>query len=305
MLKKILVLMSTYNGEKYIEEQIDSILNQKKVDVNILVRDDGSTDNTLSIINRYVKKFDNISIYNNNNNLGAAKSFMDLLIHCPKDYDYYAFSDQDDVWQDDKLVSAINKLSTEKIPKVYCCNANLVDKDLNSLNRLEYNFIPNFTFARVLLAGQIQGATMVMNNELVKKFNNINMPTYIPMHDYFVSLICLAIGGVIIYDPNPYIYYRQHEKNVLGVETTLMGKIKRNINLILNNNFIDLKKICEELLVQKDFIITDYNKQILNLAVSYKNSFFKKIKLAFLTNLKFGKLNQAIEYRIAILLGRM
>lgn len=305
MIKSVLVLMSTYNGEKYVKEQIDSILSQKGCKVELLIRDDGSTDNTLSIIDNYVKEFNNISVYNGSENLGAAKSFIDLLIHCPKLYDYYAFSDQDDVWQDDKLISAISKLSSKKIPALYCCNAILVDKNLNSLHRLEYNFIPNFTFARVLVAGQIQGATMVMNSQLVNEFNNISMPTYIPMHDYFVSLICLAIGGKVVYDSNPYIFYRQHEKNVLGVETTLSGKIKRNIGLILNNNFVDLEKICRELLLQDDFHITDYNKRILNIGSDYKKSFFSKIKLAFIKKMKFGKLNQAIEYRIAILLGRI
>ena len=94
--------MSTYNGEKYIREQLDSILAQENVDVSILIRDDGSKDATLSILDEYSKR-DNLSYYVDSRNLGACNSFIDLIWHVSLDYDYYALSDQDDFWLKDKF----------------------------------------------------------------------------------------------------------------------------------------------------------------------------------------------------------
>ena len=108
-MKKVCVLMSTYNGEKYLKEQIDSILKQKGVKVNLLVRDDGSTDNTLSLLEEYKKK--GLLDYCCGSNMKPARSFMELLSIAP-DSDYYAFSDQDDYWEHDKLFNAVK--NTEK-----------------------------------------------------------------------------------------------------------------------------------------------------------------------------------------------
>ena len=99
------VLMSTYNGEKYIREQIESILNQKKVKVHLLIRDDGSQDSTIEIVKEYANKYPNVSVYAGKN-IGIGNSFMELLRNAPE-ADYYAFADQDDVWLDGKLERAI------------------------------------------------------------------------------------------------------------------------------------------------------------------------------------------------------
>lgn len=102
------VLMSTYNGAKYIREQIDSILNQKDVNVELLIRDDGSSDNTAEICKEYQKKNTNIRFYQGEN-IGVGKSFMELLKKAPE-ADYYSFSDQDDVWLEDKLSRAVKMI---------------------------------------------------------------------------------------------------------------------------------------------------------------------------------------------------
>ena len=95
-MNKILILMSTYNGEKYLSEQLNSLLLQENVNIKILIRDDGSTDNTHKILNFYSSNYPNISWYTGENK-GPALSFMDLLFNAPES-DYYAFCDQDDVW---------------------------------------------------------------------------------------------------------------------------------------------------------------------------------------------------------------
>ena len=94
---QVAVLMSTYNGEKYIRDQIDSILSQIKVNVTLFIRDDGSTDSTVKIITQYTEKYSNIKFWVGEN-IGVGNSFMQLLYSLTDEFDYYAFSDQDDIW---------------------------------------------------------------------------------------------------------------------------------------------------------------------------------------------------------------
>ena len=121
---KVQVLLSAYNGEKYIQEQIDSILNQSNVEVSLLIRNDGSTDDTRKILDS--QSTQNIKCINDKN-IGLVRSFVEL-INQADEAEYYAFSDQDDVWDNDKLCSAISMLEDYKnMPAVYSSNARLVD----------------------------------------------------------------------------------------------------------------------------------------------------------------------------------
>ena len=117
-MKIVCVLLSTYNGEKYLKEQLDSVLNQKDITLNFLVRDDGSTDSTIDILKQYEKEGKIKLIVGKN--IGYKKSFYELAKLAPLS-DYYAFCDQDDVWDDDKLITAVNMLERENnsIPLLY------------------------------------------------------------------------------------------------------------------------------------------------------------------------------------------
>ena len=103
---EVAVLMSTYNGEKYLREQVKSIFQQEQVKVSLYVRDDGSTDNTIKIINELQKEYDNIFLIKGEN-IGWRRSFRYLIDNVPTKYEYYAFSDQDDFWLKRKLIRAI------------------------------------------------------------------------------------------------------------------------------------------------------------------------------------------------------
>ena len=131
----ILVLMSTYNGELYLPEQIESIMQQKDVNVSLLIRDDGSKDNTENIVKQFQGKYPNRIDFYRGKNLGPAKSYLDL-IKTAKKYEYYAFADQDDYWEKEKLNRAISKIkdANNKNGKVYLSSLHLVDKDLNHIS---------------------------------------------------------------------------------------------------------------------------------------------------------------------------
>ena len=161
-MKKVTILMSTYNGETYLDEQLESIEAQKDVQTKILVRDDGSTDRTCDILDRWQQKA-NLKWYRGEN-IGPARSFMDLLRQAG-DSCYYAFSDQDDYWLSDKLKVAVDKLeSYESRPALYFCQTELVDKNLNRVSSVIIH--PRLTFGESLVYQFIGGCTMVMNQAL-------------------------------------------------------------------------------------------------------------------------------------------
>lgn len=208
----IYVLMSTYNGEHFLRQQLDSILQQEGVEVHILVRDDGSTDQTLAILAEYraTGKLD----YYSGQNLRSARSFMQLLYDAPE-ADYYAFCDQDDYWVPDKLkvaVDSIKDVGAEQ-PALYFCQTRLADATLQPLPSVIIS--PRLTFGEALMYKFIGGCTMVMSRGLVCKMREYH-PAYLPMHDVWVYLVAQAIGARIVFDKTPHILYRQHGNNVLG-----------------------------------------------------------------------------------------
>ena len=236
-IPKIWVLMSTYNGMAYIEEQIESILSQKNCDVHLLVRDDGSTDATLDILKSYEKK-GSLTLISDNINLGPAKSFLKLLEMAPDD-GYYAFSDQDDCWNSDKLERALEMLTQAEennMPLVYYSNSDVVDQNLNSTGKKVYSGKQKPTLERVLCGYGIQGCTMVLNKALRDICVSVDMSKErIGMHDFFLCDLCMVCGGKILYDDFSTMKYRQHESNVVGydVNATRLNKIKKYINEIL------------------------------------------------------------------------
>ena len=204
--------MSTYNGEKYLREQIDSILGQRGVEVSLLVRDDGSTDDTLAILDAYQQS--GLLRYYCGSNLGPARSFMHLLQNAPAS-DYYAFSDQDDKWLDDKLLAATSALEGhEGEPALYFSQTQLVDARLNKIPSVIIH--PRLTFGESLIYKFIGGCTMVMNHRLRGAVGDF-MPAIMPMHDIWIYSIALGIGAFVHFDPRPHILYRQHGDNTIGL----------------------------------------------------------------------------------------
>ena len=110
----------------------------------------------------------------------------------------------------------------------------------------------------------------------------------------------------IFYDSDSHMKYRQHGNNVFGIDTSFLGKVKRNLNTVFQtNDFFDLQRFSQELIILNQASLDSDSKTLLNLAKDYKKSFTNRLKLAFYKGLSFGRLNQAISFRLAILLGRL
>lgn len=225
---RLTVLMSTYNGEKFLREQLDSILAQNlpaDTELKIQVRDDGSKDSTLDILDEYVKKYDNVVSYYTGENLKPAKSFWHLLKNCDPS-DFYAFSDQDDVWYPDKMERALATLQSrpnQDIPLLYTSNVMVTDAELNQKGVM--NTEKMYTdLAHILIYNVSNGCTQVFNNTARDEFIKYDMDkNLVIMHDRLADLLT-AMFGELIYDDEPTMYYRQHGNNVVGEQS--IGKIK-------------------------------------------------------------------------------
>lgn len=230
----ITVLLSSYNGEKYIKEQIDSILDQdikEFAELKILVRDDGSKDNTHEILNEYQQK--GLLTWYTGQNLRPAKSFWHLLSNC-EDSDYYAFCDQDDFWKKDKLSRAVKLLqekSSDNKPLLYCSAVTVVDAVLNPTGTLGRSHVTSDEFACSLMYSIAPGCTFVFNHSAkleMKKYDIDN--NYVLIHDWLAHKI-IAMKGEIIFDEYESMLYRQHGNNEIGSEKkgikTLLKKINR------------------------------------------------------------------------------
>ena len=231
-MHKAAVLLSTYNGERYLREQLDSILAQSGVDLTLYVRDDGSSDRTLDILEEYRKKHPCI-VLNKGENAGVGNSFMQLVYDAPDDFDFYAFSDQDDIWLENKLIKAVETIKDCKGPVLYTSNQMLVDDQGNEL-RLRHASSPGTSYMQILCNNKLSGCTMVWNNALHKILSDRNRRPSRQMlekriHDVWVAMTA-AVTGEIVFDPEAYIMYRQHEDNVVGVrETSLRDEWRKKL----------------------------------------------------------------------------
>lgn len=231
-MKKILVLLSAYNGEKYIEQQISSIIEQKEVELWLIIRDDGSKDNTIEEIERISQYHNNITLIKGEN-VGFIKSFSDLILEANKhkDYDYFAFADQDDIWHPNKLKVAISKLEEfdDSTPNMFASNCNLVDSNGLFLKTLRNSSL-NYKIGNVLYGACLQGCSMVFNKKAVELY--ASHPTENTYHDVWMLYICVYFGHFIYYK-EPLFDYRIHENNAIGIsrppKTGLINKIHNSI----------------------------------------------------------------------------
>lgn len=210
MSKTVNVLISTYNGEAYIEQQIDSILGQTYPDIHIYIRDDGSKDSTIERIKKYLS--DSRVTLIEGENIGYARSFMALLAYADSN-GYYAFCDQDDVWFPDKISWAMNWLTNQNA-EVPCLFHSAYENVDERLEHLSYYSVPNYEydFRRALTECLYFGFSMVFNGKLrelmlLAELDNIDS------HDWWATLIAVEFGECV-FDSRIASQHRRHEKSV-------------------------------------------------------------------------------------------
>lgn len=294
----VTVVLATYNGEKYLKEQLNSLIRQKGVKVKILVRDDGSQDGTTNILNEYQDK--GLLKWYTGNHLDVQKGYLDLLKNAPKS-EYYAFCDQDDVWDDTKLLFAITEL--EEMPKdkpsMYYCGQRLVDENMNllSIHKIASDRSAHTNF----LISNVAGCTAVFNQVLLDAINAAE-PEFILMHDSWLFKVCVSLGGHYYADSTAHINYRQHGDNVVGLNGGIKGKIHQAKRYI---EVFEIQKQCENLLkCYADEMIPEY-RELTEKICEYNKSFGNWLKFLNSKDFDFKSVTLNSIVKLKILLRKM
>ena len=263
------ILLATYQGQQYLAEQMNSFAWQTHTEWEVWASDDGSTDGTRTALEDYQRLWSSarLSILKGPRK-GFAANFLSLVCHPEITANYYAFADQDDVWEKDKLAHALKWFESvpDDVPALYCSRTRLVDQHNNEIG-LSPLFTKRPSFANALVQSIGGANTMLFNNaarNLIKKSTNVkNTGGEVVSHDWWAYLVVSGAGGQVYFDPVPAVRYRQHEKNIVGTNATLKGKLKR-IRMMWNGDFSVHNETNIRALKSIDGLLTPENRNRLN-----------------------------------------
>ena len=294
----VYILLSTFNGENYLNEQIESLRRQINIEFKILVRDDGSTDSTPQILDGWSKK--GVLTWYKGENMGYARSFLNLLRTAP-DADYYAFCDQDDIWLPDKLECALNKLDKMPTPvKLYCSNLYVYRNGANE--GLWWNFEPEINLYRALVQNIVTGCTAVFSKSLRDIVKN-NLPGSIALHDFWLYHTALLFGSVY-FDSQAHIYYRQHGKNQIGAKNRTIDRVRskvRSISTLSKQHYREHE--AKQLLECYGNLISEDKKNIVYTIAHYKDSIRRRFILLFSMKYRMYNWLDTFWFKIRIIVG--
>ncbi|GAC1375387.1 MAG: glycosyltransferase family 2 protein [Aquirhabdus sp.] len=228
-MHSVAILMCTYNGEKYLEEQLQSFEQQTHQNWKLFVSDDGSKDRTLEILKTYQAKWgEEQLIITNGPRKGFAPNFLSITCNSTIRADYYAYSDQDDIWCEDKLARAVNELQTKNndIPLLYCTRTQLIDNNKTTIGYSQL-FAKRPDFRNALVQSLAGGNTMVFNNVLKNLAITAGADINVVFHDWWLYIVATACGGSVIYDITPSLLYRQHDQNLVGSNYDMAARLNR------------------------------------------------------------------------------
>lgn len=295
---KIAVLMSTYNGHRFLNKQLESLANQTVADnMTVYIRDDGSSDNTFDIIDNWKEKLE-IVLYKEKN-AGPAMSFWMLLMNPEIQADYYAFCDQDDIWDASKIEKGMMYLK-ENV-HLYACNCRIIDENDRVTQEQRIEAPPNMDIRNLFVSGCTQGCSMVFSDTLCQFIRNSNI-SCVPMHDIVLMLYAKFVGE-IYWDQEPHFGYRVHSNNVVAkcnksifkrIETTIWNWKNSSENSMAMVAFEMLSNIknlnCEE-------------KMYLECISNYKNSVRCKIRIISNKNTNGVSKKLLRSYRMRVVLN--
>lgn len=215
--KKVVILVAVYNGGKYLEELVESLISQTYKNIKIVLSDDGSTDNSTELIETLAKKDARIERYRSGEKFGSAAMHFMHLIKAFQDEEYVCLCDQDDVWKPDKVEKTLKAMCDgEKGARLVHTDAHVTDVGLNIINESFHSFFSmknELSFSERLVENNVQGSSAMLNRELMRIVSGYDRRVI--MHDWFIAL-CASAAGDIKYLPERTFFYRQHGENVVG-----------------------------------------------------------------------------------------
>ena len=303
----VAVLMSTYNGEKYIREQLDSIFNQKNVQVKLFVRDDGSKDSTVGILEEYARRFP-VEIILDGENILPGESFMRLVYKyasVPR-IDYYAFADQDDVWLPDKLSVAVEKIDkcSANVPVLYGSNQYIYTN--GEIKGDRYKTPQRVDLISHMTKNTIAGCTFVFNKGLAQLVAGAERPDSrilrYRLHDAWMMLVAITCGEAI-YDGTSHMLYRIHAENVVGLKRISLSDKIVHLRRMLDKKSSNIRMVTAKELIRLFPTMNENSKRVLQLYADYKKSKNDRIALLINHDIIAGCQEPPVVFRLKILLG--
>ena len=232
-MPSVAILLCTFNGARFLPAQLSSFADQRFADWRLFVSDDGSTDETVAIVSQFGDTFGSAraSIHSGPQQ-GFVRNFLGLACDPTISCDYYAYADQDDIWEPDKLSRAVGWLAKRPshIPAMYCSRTRLIDEQGHACGMSPlFRRKPNFRNALVQsIAG---GNTIVFNEATRQLLIACGSAVRVPSHDWWTYLLTTAAGGEVHYDPEPSVRYRVHSENVVGSNIGWLNRAHRLLML--------------------------------------------------------------------------
>lgn len=300
---RVNVLLPTYNGTRYLREQLQSIEAQALPVARITIRDDGSTDGSDVLVQEWAKGRSNVHLLQGPR-LGAVNSFFTLLEGCGDECDYFAFADQDDVWLPDKVeraVVSLDRYGTEE-PAMYCSRVEYVDE---SLGHIGYSQVPKkVDFANALVENVATGCTVVLNHS-ARSLLRRGFPQKTIMHDWWCYLVLSALGTVV-FDELPSVKYRQHGGNVVGGTSSRIELFRRGIarfvssspRVLLSDQALEFRRRFGDSLTQE-------KKRILDCFLTIRGNLWARLFYSATMDVRRQSWIDTATLRTMILMGRV
>ena len=235
---KVAILMAVFGNAHFLSEQLSSILSQDYENFDIWISRDCDTETVDEVLKYYTTAFGRERFFVlDGPRKGAAENFLSLLFRPDIQADYFAYSDQDDVWDRDKLSRAIASLGpiTKTGPTLYGSRSSLIDKNGNTLGATPL-FVRPTGFRNALVQNVAAGHTMVMNGAARDILRETGVKN-VPFHDWWTYLLVTGAGGCMVYDPHPSVQYRQHDGNLTGIPLKKISGSIRRIRRVFYSEF--------------------------------------------------------------------
>lgn len=292
------ILLCTKNGEDFIVDQLNSIKQQTYKNFDIYIKDNYSTDKTSAYVDKFIEQNTDLNFFFlKGDHEHFANSYIKGLMDIPKEYAFYAFCDQDDVWESNHLQRSIEYFEDIKnnLPSVYCSRTKLINELGNQIGMSVY-FPKNPCFRNALVQSIAGANTMVFNKKSFDLFKQVDLTKKIVSHDWLLYILVTATNGNFKYDLNPSVRYRQHQNNLIGSNLGFFNACKR-LKLMFQGRFSEYNK--SNIKHLKNFTpISNFNKKIL---YNFNKSIYNKKPLRAYYLLKSQVFRQTLLGHIALM----
>ncbi|WP_342367198.1 glycosyltransferase family 2 protein [Pseudomonas sp. TH15] len=258
------ILLCTFNGERFLAEQLDSIAAQTHENWSVTVSDDGSSDRTIDILREYKSRWgaEKLLIVDGPR-AGFAQNFMSLVCDLEGRSDYYSWADQDDIWDAYKIERALECIgrTPADTPVLYCGRTNIVTENGEPVGQSPLFKRPP-SFCNSLVQSLAGGNTMVFNHSAQKLLMSVGRKFPIVSHDWWAYLVITGVGGTVYYDKQPHLNYRQHAGNIVGANSSFFARLKR-LKMIFSGRFYDWNQKNIFALETMQYSLTMNNQRVL------------------------------------------